>query len=96
MSNLIFIYMYIYIYIYTGGIFCPLSPKPIHALCLAAHSRFAKSGIIALRALHSEAPAVLGNSALVRTLPGNASPFGNIGHPPLLQDLINALGSKGS
>ena len=80
---------------HTFAIFCPLSPKPIHSLCLAAHSRFAKAEAIALRLLHSEALEVLGDSALVRYLPGNAIPFGNISDPPLLQELINALESSG-
>ena len=36
---------------HTFDIFCPISPRPIVALCLAAHSRFAKAEAAALRML---------------------------------------------
>ena len=55
---------------HSFDIFCPISPRPIVALCLAAHSRFAKAEAAALRLLHSEALEVLGDSALVTYLPG--------------------------
>ena len=78
------------------GVFCPVSPRPIHALCLAAHSRFAKSETNALRLLHSEALNILGDSALIRILPDSFFPFGNIREPPLIQGLINSLEDKGT
>jgi hypothetical protein len=80
---------------HTFDIFCPISPRPIVALCLAAHSRFAKAEAAALRLLHSEALEILGDSMLVRYLPGNEVPYGNISYPPLLQELINSLSCQG-
>ena len=42
------------------GDFCALSPKPIFALSIAAHSRFAKAEENALRLMHGEALAFWG------------------------------------
>ena len=47
---------------HTLGEFCPLSPKLIFALSIAAHSRFAKTEEVALRLMQGEALQLLGNN----------------------------------
>ena len=72
------------------GEFCPLSPKPIYSLCIAAHSRFAKAEGPALAKMHGEAIALLGDSALASSLVTNFLPQGNIGDRPLIESLLDS------
>ena len=80
---------------HTLGEFCPLSPKPIFALSIAAHSRFAKAEEVALRAMHGEALHLLGDNNTVAAFAMHAIPTGCSGDRPLIQYLFDSLDKKG-
>ena len=80
---------------HTFGAFCPISPKPIHALCIAAHSRFAKAEEVAIHKIQSEASTILGEITPLASLANSSLPCVLIGDKPLIEGLLDSLLSRG-
>ena len=80
---------------HSFGEFPPISPKPIHSLCIAAHSRFAKAENVALSKIHGEAIAILGGSASLVSFATSSLPPAYIGDRPLIECLLDSLSQKG-
>ena len=80
---------------HSFGNFCPISPKPIYSLCIAAHSRFAKAENLALCKIHDEAIAVLGNNASLASFATSSLASAFIGDRPLIECLLDSLKNRG-
>ena len=77
------------------GEFCPISPKPLFALTIAAHSRFAKAEEVALRTMQAEALQILGDYNTLAAHVRHAIPNGPYGDKPLIQYLFDSLDRQG-
>ena len=80
---------------HTFGEFCPMSPKPIHALCIAAHSRFAKVEEVAIRKIQGEALTVLGDNSSLAAFACSCIPSVRNGDKPLIESLLDSLYYRG-
>ena len=80
---------------HTLGGFCPISPKPLFALSIAAHSRFAKAEEVAMRTMQGEASQILGDSNTLAAHVRHAIPNGPNGDKPLIQYLFDSLDRRG-
>ena len=76
---------------HSFGEFCPISPKPIYSLCIAAHSRFAKAENLALSKVHGEAMTILGDNASLCSFATSSLPPAYIGDRPLIECLLDSL-----
>jgi len=80
---------------HSFGEFCPLVPRPIFAMSIAAHSRFAKAEEKALRSILAEAIDILGDSNSLFAHAMHAIPCGHLGDLPLIKYLVDSLDRKG-
>jgi len=80
---------------HSFGEFCPLVPRPIFAMSIAAHSRFAKAEEKALRSILAEAIDILGDSNSLYAHALHAIPCGHLGDLPLIKYLVDSLDRKG-
>jgi len=81
--------------LHSFGHFCPVSPKPLFSLCIAANSRFAKAEENAIRLIQSDALQLLGNNLSLFSHGTSTFPSGNIVEKPFIQNLIDSLERKG-
>ena len=80
---------------HTLGEFCPISPKPLFALSIAAHSRFAKAEEVALRTMQAEALQIFGDYNTPAAHVRHAISNGPNGDKPLIQYLFDSLDRGG-
>ena len=76
---------------HTLGEFCLINPKPIFALSVAAHSRFAKAEESALRTMQGEALQILGDHNTLAIHVRHAIPQGPSGDSPLFSTCLVPL-----
>ena len=78
---------------HTFGECCALSPKPVLAFSIAAHSRFAKAEEVALRLMQSEALQLLllGYCKTSAAHLSHSIPSGSSGEKALVQYLFDSL-----
>ena len=81
---------------HSFGEFCPLVPRPVFAMSIAAHSRFAKAEEKALRAILAEAIDILGDNNTLFAHGMNTIPRGHLGDLPLIKYLVDSLDRKES
>ena len=80
---------------HSFGEFCPINPKPVFALPIAAHSRLAKAEESALRIMQGEALQILEDYNTLAARVRHAIPQGPFGDLPLIQYLFDSLDRKG-
>ena len=80
---------------HSFGEFCPLVPRPVFAISIAAHSRFAKAEEKALRAILAEAVNILGDNNTLSAHVLRTIPRSHLGDLPLIKYLIDFLDRKG-
>ena len=80
---------------HSFGDFFPISPKPIFAVCIAAHSRFAKTEEVALRRIQSEALPILGVHSPLASFATASLPSALNGDKLLVDNLLDSLCSQG-
>ena len=80
---------------HSFGEFCPINPRPIFAVSIAAHSRFAKAEESALRSILAEATDILGDHNTLFAHVMHTIPCGHLGDLPLIKYLFDSLDRKG-
>ena len=80
---------------HSFGEFCPINPRPIFAVSIAAHSRFAKAEESALRSILAEAIDILGDHNTLFAHVMDTIPRGHLGDLPLIKYLFDSRDRKG-